>query len=267
MRRITILTVSLLAVLSAFAQTPPPKGAAAPAAPAAAPAAPAGPHMKSKAEGDALGTMLRAQDPDSRIKGAEDLLSGFPDTDYRAMAFQVEADAYHMKKDDAKAIALSEQVLQIDPKNSFTLLMLADIYSQTTRSTDLDMNERLTKADQYAKDAMTILEATAKTDAKMSDADWDAIKKGEEARALEAMGLTAILRNKLDDAKTDLQKSIEYNPDPFEMLRIGRAYATARHFDDAIGWDDKVAASAAPDNIKRIAASDKTRAEAQKKQQ
>jgi len=265
MRPITALTISLLAVLSASAQTPP-KGAAPSTAPAAA--VPSGPHPKSKAENDALAAMRQAQDPDSRIKAAQALLDGFPDTDYKAIALQVEADAYHLKRDDAKAIVFSEQSLAIDPKSYFTLLLLAEVYSQTTRSTDLDRDERIAQIGQYSKEAIAILEAAAKPDSKMSEADWAATKKGEEGRAWEAMGLAAILANKFDDAKTDLQKGTDLYPDPIEMLRIGRAYAAAKRYDDAISWDDKVAAaSGVDDNIKRIAASDKAHAQALKKQQ
>lgn len=265
MRSTTVLTISLLAVLPAFAQTPP-KGAAASTGPGVA--VPAGPHPKSKAENDAVVAMQQAKDPDSRIKAADALLSAFPDTDYKAIALQVEADGYHLKRDDAKAIVFSEQSLAADPKSIYTLLLLAEIYSQSTRSTDLDRDERLTKIDQYTKDAMALLATAEKPSPKLSDADWTATKNGEEARAWEAMGFAAILRNKFDDAKTDLQKCMDLYPDPIEMLRIGRAYTTAKRYDEAIAWDDKVAGSPnVDDNIKRIANSDKAHAQALKKQQ
>jgi tetratricopeptide (TPR) repeat protein len=212
--------------------------------------------------------MGKAQDPDSRIKAAEALLGGFPDTDYKAVALQVEADSYHQKSDVTKAIVLAEQSLEADPKSFYTLLLLAEIYSQNTRSTDLDMGDRLAKVDTFAKDAISLLAAAEKPDPKVSDADWTGIKRGEESRAWEAMGLAAIIRNKPDEAKTDLQKSMDLYSTPTEMLRIARAYAAANRFDEAIGWDDKAADSPnADDTIKRIAASDKTRAQSMKKQQ
>lgn len=270
MRRIAILATSLLAVIAASAQTAP--KAAAPAAPAAAaPAAPPvtpGPHPKSAEENTAVLAMGKAETPDARIKAVDALMTAFPDTDYKSIALLMEAESYHAKKDDAKAILYGEQSLEADAKSFETLLLLADIYSQTTRSTDLDMDDRLAKADKYAKDALAVLATAEKPNPQLSDADWAGAKKGEESRAWEAMGLAAILRKKFDEAKTDIQKGMDLYPDPVDMLRVGRAYMDAKKFDDAIAWDDKAGASpAADDNVKRIAAADKTRAQNLKKQQ
>ncbi len=81
------------------------------------------------------------------------------------------------------------------------------------------------------------------------------------------MGLTAILRKKYDEAKTDIQKGLDLYPDPVDMLRAGRAFLAAKRYDDAISFFDKAAASpGADDNIKRIAAADKTSTLAAKKQ-
>jgi tetratricopeptide (TPR) repeat protein len=271
MRRIAILATSLVAVLPAFAQTAPKAPApAAPAAPAvpAAPAPPTtpGPHPKSAAENDAVVAMSKAADPDARIKAVDALMSGFPDTDYKSIALLMGAESYHQKKDEAKAILYGEQALEADGKSFEAMLLLADIYSQTTRSTDLDFDDRVAKADKYAKSALAELATAEKPNPQLSDADWANAKKGEESRAWEAMGLTAILRGKYDDAKTNIQKGMDLYPDPVDMLRVGRAYIDAKRYDDAITWADKAGASpAADDNIKRIAAADKARAQALKK--
>ena len=264
MSRLAILAVAVLAALPAFSQKAP-KGATASTG---AVAVPPGPHPKSKAESDAFNAIGQAKDPDSKITAADALLKDFPDTDYKAIALQVAAESYHQKRDDAKAIAYAEESLAADSKSFYTLLLLAEIYSQNTRPTDLDLEDRLMKSDQYAKDAIAMIGAAEKPNPQMPDSDWVGIKKGEEARAWEAIGLAAVVRKKFDDAKTDLQKSMDLYPDPVEMLRIGRAYAALKRYDDAAAWADKVAASpGADDNIKRIAASDKAHAQALKKQQ
>jgi tetratricopeptide (TPR) repeat protein len=270
MRRIAIIFVILSAAVCAFSQTAPPAAGAgaAPAAGAGAPTATPGPHPKSPEENTAVVAMSKAADPDSRIKAVDELMAKFPETDYKAIALLMEAQSYHDKKDDAKAIVYGEQSLEADPKNFETLLLMAEIYAQTTRDTDLDKDDRLAKVDKYAKDALTQIATAAKPDPSVSDADWANVKKGEEARAWQAMGLTAILRKKYDEAKTDVQKGIDLYPDPIDMLRAGRAYLAAKRYDDAVGWFDKAAASPnADDNVKRIAASDKARTLTAKKQQ
>ena len=264
MSRVAILAIAVLAALPAFSQKAS-KGAV-PSTGAVATVLP-GPHPKSKAESDAYNAVAAAKDPDSSIAAVDALMKDFPDTDYKAIALQVEAESYHQKRDEAKAVAYAEQALEADPKSFYPLLLLAEIYSQNTRPTDLDLTDRVVKSDKYAQDAIALIAIAEKPNPQMPDATWAGIKKAQEARAWESLGLAAILRKKFDDAKTDLQKSMDLHPDPVEMLRIGRAYAAVKRFDDAIVWADKVAASpASDDNIKRIAASDKSRAQALQKQ-
>jgi tetratricopeptide (TPR) repeat protein len=264
MSRFAILAVSVLVALPAFTQKAP-KGAV-PATGAVVAASP-GPHPKSKAESDAYNAIAEAKDPDSSIAAVDALIKNFPDTDYKALALQVEAESFHQKHDEAKAVTYAEQALAADTKSFYPVLLLAEIYSQSTRPTDLDLEDRLVKSDKYARDAIAMIGIAEKPSSKISDTDWAAMKRDQEARAWEALGLAAILRKKFDDANTDLEKSMALHPDPVEMLRIGRAYAAVKRFDNAVLWADRVAASPnADDNIKRIAASDRLRAQALLKQ-
>jgi len=279
MRRIAILPIGLAAALAAFSQTAPapkpaPAGGAAPAAGAAAPAepgaaeAPKGPHPKSAEENQALLDMFKAQDPDTQIKAAQDILDKFPDTDYKAQVLLVQAQGYHEKKDDPKAIVAGEKSLEADPKSYEALLLLAEIYSRTTRSTDLDMDDRLAKSDKYAHDALTVLATAEKPKPDITDEQWAGVKQGETERAYMSLGLSAILKKKYDEAKTDLDKAMSLYPDPLDMLYIERAYTAAKRYDDALAWIAKVEANPAPEaaQFKDIAGKDKTRVEALKKQ-
>jgi tetratricopeptide (TPR) repeat protein len=271
MRRIAIPATILLAAFSAFSQTTPaPAPAAAPAGAAGAAGAtgPTGPHPKSAEENTALVAMFKATDPDTQIKDAEEMLTTYPDTDYKPQILLVEAQAYHAKKDEPKAIVAGEKALAVDPKNYETLLLLAEIYSRTTRSTDLDMDANLAKSDKYAKEALAELATATKPKPEISDTDWAGLKQGETQRAYVSLGLSALLRKKYDEAKTDFDKAMTLYPDPLDMLYIERAYTAAKRYDDALAWIDKSAASPnANDQLKGIAASDKTRVQLMKKQQ
>ena len=215
--------------------------------------------------------MFKETDPDAQIKAAEEFLKTYPDTDYKAQVLLVEAQAYHAKKDDPKAIVLGEESLDMDPKSYTALLLLSDVYSRSTKSTDLDMNDKLTKSDKYAKDALALLETAKKPKEDLSDAEWNQAKTGQEAQAWLSLGFSALLRKKYDDAKTDFQKGIDMTDPqetPLEMLYIERAYTDAKRYDDAIAWIDKATASPnVSDRLKQIATSDKTRAQALKAKQ
>jgi tetratricopeptide (TPR) repeat protein len=267
MRRIAILFVSMTAAIPAFSQAPPapvpaPAGAVAPAGAAK------GPKPKSAAENDAIVAMFKEADPDKQIKDAEDLLTNYSDTDYKAQVLLIEATAYNQKRDYPKAIVAGEKSLEADPNSYATLLLLADIYARTSKPTDLDLNDKVAKADKYAKEALVDLAKAEKPKADLPDADWAAAKTGEEAQAYMSLGLSAVLRKKYDEAKTNFDKSIGMYPDPLVMLYIERAYSAAKQYDDAIAWADKAAANPnANDQLKGIAANDKTRAQTLKKQQ
>jgi tetratricopeptide (TPR) repeat protein len=267
MRRIAILFVSLVAAIPAFSQAPP-APAAAPAGAAGATGAAKGPHPKSAAENDAIVTMFKETDPDKQIKDVEDLLTTYPDTDYKSQVLLIEATAYNQKRDYPKAIVVGEKALEADPSSYATLLLLADIYARTSKPTDLDLNDKVAKVDKYAKEALADLAKAEKPKADLPDDAWAQAKTGEEAQAYMSLGLSAVLRKKFDEAKTNFDKSITMYPDPLVMLYIERAYAAAKQYDDAIAWADKaMAAQGVPDNIKSIAANDKTRDQNLKKQQ
>jgi len=267
MRRIAILSIGLLAALPAFSQTPAAAPAGAMGASGAA-AAPKGPHPKSNAENDALLAMFKATDPDAQIKAAEELIKTYPDTDYKAQVYLVESQAYHQKRDDPKALVFGDQALEADPKNYATLLLLAEIYSRSSKSTDLDLNDKLTKSDKYAKDALALLAVAPKPKQDLADADWAGIKAGQQSQAYLSLGFSALLQKKYDEAKANFQKGSDMYPDPLDMLYIERAYVDAKRYDDAIAWADKASGSPnANDKLKQIAASDKTRAQNLKKTQ
>jgi tetratricopeptide (TPR) repeat protein len=268
MRRTAILAISFLAVVpittSAFAQTSALKGAAA--ATGAATSGTHEPKPKSEDENKAVLAMGKATDVDQRIKLADALMTKYPDTEYKGLARLIEAAAYHQKGDDVKSVIYGEESLEADPNNFKTLLLMADIYSQSTHNTDLDMEDRLGKSDKYAQEALVLLKTASKPDPKLSDSDWNNAKKGEESRAFIALGLDAIIRGKFNDAKTNIEKGMDLYADPLDMLRIDRAYCDAKRYDDAIAWSDKAAsAPGASDELKHIAAQDKINAQILKK--
>jgi len=259
--RSSTITVSLLALslgaAVAFAQ-----------APAAAPPVPTkvtknGPGPKSKGEETAVRALFQAQtqSPDDQIAASEALLSKYADTDYKGFALELEAEAYQKKGDNAKAIFYGETALGADPKNYDADNLLANLYAATTKDTDLDKNEKLTKAEKYAHDSLEALEAGKPAIfATASDDAWNKTKAGASEQAWQALGIVAQVRKNYDDAIKDFQKGLEANPDALLMIRLGRAYFLVKKYDEAIAEDQKVIDS--PDAVaqyKKIAADDKTR--------
>jgi tetratricopeptide (TPR) repeat protein len=260
MRRSMLPAAFLLAALLG-------SGAAFAQAPAAAPPVKLdkkGPGPKSKEEVQAVTALFQsqAQAADDEIKAAEALLTRFADTDYKAIALEIEAEAYQRKNDNEKAITYGEQALQADPKNYDADNLLANILAATTRDTDLDKDEKLTKAEKYAHDAMDALQAgKPPLFAKATDAAWAKTVAGAQSLAWQALGNVALVRKKTDEAVADFEKGVAVNPDPILMIRTGRALLAAKRYDDAVTWFQKAIDSPdVPANIKDIAQHDKDRA-------
>src|SRR5437762_14073469 len=83
------------------------------------------PQPKSQKEVEALQAMFSAQDPDSRIKAANEVLTKFADTEFKAIAMYLTAASYEQKNDFEKMAVWAEKTLEVDPKNYGAMLMLA----------------------------------------------------------------------------------------------------------------------------------------------
>jgi tetratricopeptide (TPR) repeat protein len=258
MRRFTFFTICSLAAAAAFAQVPPPANA-----PTAKKVVKAGPGPKTKEEQQAIQAVLSAQMPDDLIKAADELVTKFPSSDFKAFALERAGEAYLLKKDDIKAISYGEQALEADPMNFDADNLLANVLAATVHDKDLDKNEKIARAEKYAHDSLTTLEGPKSW--MFTDAQWPKVKAAATSQAYQALGNAALAKKQTDEAIADFQKGIDAMPDPLLMIRAGRALLTAKKPDDAIVWFDKVINSSdAPDEYKNIAKNDKLRAQQSK---
>ena len=115
--------------------------------------------------------------PDARIAAAENLLTKFADTEFKAIALQVAAASAQQKNDFEKMVVYAERTLEADPKNYPAMLMLANGIAQRTREFDLDKEEKLGRAEKYANSAMELVKAATKPRPDIPDADWEAAKQ------------------------------------------------------------------------------------------
>jgi tetratricopeptide (TPR) repeat protein len=218
---------------------------------------------KSKGEETAIRAMLSAQDPDSRIKAADDLITKYSDTDYKAYALYIEADSYSQKNDPDKAIVYGEQALEADPHNYQAAVLVSKMYAAITHANDLDRADKIAKMEKYGHQALDDLATAQKPNASLPDDQWMQAKNDEMGQAYLALGIAAAYSGKTDDANADFQKVADMDSDPTDLIRAGRALLDAKKPDAAIQWFDKAAnAPNAPAQIKQIAQNDKARAQA-----
>jgi tetratricopeptide (TPR) repeat protein len=211
----------------------------------------------------ALQEIVNSTTVDARVAAVDSFVKGFPKSDYRNFALTMAADAYEAGGNTTKAIIYYQQALEANPKDYNAMLMLAAETARTTREFDLDKEEKLAKAEKYAKDGMALIPSATKPNPQLTEEQWTNLKKDDTARGHEALGLIAVARKKYDAAagefKTATDTASEASPATF--IRLGGAYTDAGKPDQAIAALDKVLAMPnLPDQIKKVAQAEKDRA-------
>jgi tetratricopeptide (TPR) repeat protein len=221
------------------------------------------PRVKSQAEGEALQAIFQAADPEARIKAAEEFLGKYADSEFRALCLMVEAETYRQKNDYEHTVIYGERTLEADPQNYMAMLMLASSIAQRTREFDLDREEKLGRAEKYAKSALELIKTSPKPRPDVTDEQWIAARADFTAQAHEALALAAMVRKNYPVAIAEFKTAIESgsSPDPATQVRLGAVYNMAGQHDDAIAILTKV--MEIPDvhpQIKQVAQAERARA-------
>jgi tetratricopeptide (TPR) repeat protein len=204
------------------------------------------PAPKSQKEVDALNAMFKATDNDGRIKAANELLTKFADTDFKALALYMIATSYNEKKDTTNTIVYGERVVEADGKSALgahARVMIATSLAMTTKEFDFDKEEKLGRADKLSKEAVEVVKTAPKFNPSLTEEQWDQAKKGYTAEAYVAQGMTATVRKNWNDAIANYKLGAETDPsNSATWVRLGAAQVSGAKYDDAIATLDKVIA-------------------------
>ena len=162
----------------------------------------------------ALQEIVNTKTVEARVAAVDKFVQGFPKSDYRNFALTMAADAYETTGNTTKAIIYYQQALEANPKDYNAMLMLAAETARTTREFDLDKEEKLAKAEKYAKDGMALIPDAPKPNAQVTEQQWTDLKKDDTARGHEALGLVALARKKYDVAAGEFKTATEMRPSP-----------------------------------------------------
>lgn len=211
---------------------------------AQAPAQSKGPHVKSQKEAQAYMAIVNATTPDARIAAADDFVTHFADSELKGMALYLAAASAQQKNDYDKMMVYGNQALEADPTNYGVMLMLATGLAQHTREFDLDREEKLTKAEKYAHEAMALIKDAPKPRPDITDEQWESAKKDFVSQAHDALGLADMVRKKYDLAIAEFKTSVDGagTPDPASYVRLAACYNLAGKHDEALATAEKVLA-------------------------
>ena len=148
--------------------------------------APKGPAPKSKGELEALQALQAAgNDPDKAIAASENLITKFADTDFKAVALYIEADAYQRKGDFDHMVIFAERALEADPKDFRAMIMLANHYATHTRENDLDREEKLGKSEKYANQVIDLMKTATKPNPQITGRAVGGHQEGRDGGSLQ----------------------------------------------------------------------------------
>lgn len=204
----------------------------------------AGPQPKSQEELDAILAVQNSQDPDSRIKAADELLKKFADTEFKAWALQMQMLSYQQKNDFDNMLVYGERALEADPDNAIVMIQLAYAIPSRTREFDLDKDEKLAKAEDFAKRAMALIPVMPKQNPQIPDEEWLLVKKDFMSQAHESLGMVAMLRKDYTGAEASLRKAIEMavEQQPQSFYQLANALKEQGKYDEALTTVDQAIA-------------------------
>src|SRR5580658_3314554 len=94
--------------------------------------------------------------------------------------------------------------------------------ARTSREHDLDLEEKLTKADKLAHDALEAINTATKPNPSLPDDQWEAHKKNKIAEVHTDLGMIAKDRKKFDVAIVEFKTAVDTGStiDPTAMIRL-----------------------------------------------
>ncbi len=221
--------------------------------------APAGPKPKSNKEIAALNAINSAATVDDKLKAIDNVLTNFKDTEFKPMLLDMALQLEAQKGDYAQVMTYGEQILEKDPKNAPALVTMAAETARRTREFDLDKDAKLAKADKWAKDGIEAAKTAPKpAGTALTDEQWEHQKLDLQSQGYEALGMSATVNKKYDDAIANFKQALALSPTAGTWLRLGQACEDAGKLDDANDAFDKAGAMPnATAQIKTIATNKK----------
>lgn len=186
-----------------------------------------GPQPKSQEEINALIAVQNAADPNAKIEAGQTLLKDFKDTEFKAWTNLQMMIAAQQLNDYERLMVFGQETLSHDPTEVGALLTLAEVIPMRTQEFDLDKEEKLNQAEDYAKQALKVIPVKPNPNPEqIPEEQWLMAKKDFMATANKALGLVESKRGNTDEAVGYFQQSLEVaaQQDPSVFYFMAEAY-------------------------------------------
>ena len=229
---------------------PPAAGAAAPgAAQAAQPAGRKQPQAKSQDEYKAYQDAGAKTDLAEAEASADAFASKYPQSELKVFLFRRLMYLFQSGNNADKTIEMAKKVMEIDPNNPEALVTAAMVLSERTRETDLDKDERLAQAGQYANKAMETIDTDLFVPANADPTQVQGVKDVLRSMGQLALGTIEYIKKNYAAAQPYLEKATQLNPkDPVAWLRLAVVLDNQNKYADAMAAAGKAVEVAQPNS-------------------
>ena len=206
------------------------------------------PQFKSQEEIEAFMQVQSAATPEARAAAGAAFLSKYPKSEAVGLASYMVMLSYQQMNDFDNMLLYGEMVLDSNPAagvKTGTLISLANAIPSRTREFDLDKEEKLAKAEDFAKQAMNLIPTIEKMDPNMTDDQWLQTKMDFMSQCHEAIGSVMLKREDYPAAEASMRKALEMSPSPqpFTMYQLALALEKQAKKEEAAELADRCTAS------------------------
>ena len=195
--------------------------------------------QSSPKEMAAFQVLVETRDPQQRLALVRQFLASYPKSSFRNRTYAAGAEAYRMQGNFDQAVEYGEKALELSGRDPLVLILLADALAEGAVSTVPDAQQRLSRAEEYARQALGLLPDMFAAAPQPPDVpseqfrmQWEYI----EAQPHATLGFIYLRRQDYARAEEELQQATTLNrikPNAVDFLRLGFAHMRQEEWAEA----------------------------------
>lgn len=210
-------------------------------------AAAAGGVVASQEENREMQAIQNELDPDRTLQLVKDFETKHPHSALLTWAYFMGANAYRSKADLEHTIEYGEKSLKLKRDNLLSLIVMCTMLPQPQlmKGSDIDKEQKLTQAEDYAKQALQIIEQLPRqpneTDESLQKRKAELSQEPHSGLGMihiqrSSMGLAGPDKDELAKAEEEYQQAVTLGerPSPADYYRLGEIREMLNKIDDAI---------------------------------
>ena len=195
--------------------------------------------QSSPKEMAAFQALVETRDPQQRLALVRQFLASYPESSFRNRTYAAGAEAYRMQGNFDQAVEYGEKALELSGRDPLVLILLADALAEGAVSTVPDAQQRLSRAEEYARQALGLLPdmfAAAPQPPDVSSEQFRMQWEYIEAQPHATLGFIYLRRQDYARAEEELQQATALNrikPNAVDFLRLGFAHMRQEEWAEA----------------------------------